>query len=175
MVKETKFGQHPVRIVKGLSLGSEYMPGQIVYLNFQTAAIKTVANTNDVKWSTLDIDDLLPTGVTRPVNAIAAILDVWVRDAASAANATYMALATPGIIVAGKTQYIYPGNVNDRPTSRTVIVEITGDGKFAYMIEASGAAFDYTIKLIGWVIGGELSTHVTLPSEELKGVFQVNQ
>ena len=174
MVKETEYKNHPVRIVKGLSLGNEYVPGQIVYLNFQTAAIKEVANTDDVLWSTLDIDGLLPSGVTRPANAIAAILDIAVNDGGSAANATYMAVATPGIIVAGKTQYIYPGNVNDRVGSRTVIVEITGDGKFAYRIEASGSAFDYVIKLIGWVIGGTLASHVTLPYEDLKATFNVS-
>jgi len=174
MVKETKYDKAPVRIVKALSLGSAYLPGQIVYLNFQAAAIKTVANTDDVSWSTLDIDALLPSGVTRPVNAIAAILDIAVNDSASAAAAQYMAVATPGIIYAGKTQYIYCGNVNDRVGARTVIVEITGDGKFAYMIVASGAAFDYVIKLVGWVIGGTLTSHVTLPSLNLKGVFHVS-
>jgi len=174
MVKETEYDHHAVRIVKGLSLGSEYLPGQIVHLNFQTAAIKTVTSTDDLSWRTLDIDDLLPSGVTRPVNAIAAILDIAVNDAASAAAAQYMAVATPGIILAGKTQYIYCGNVNDRVNSRIVIVEITGDGKFAYMIVASGAVFDYTIKLIGWIIGGELNTPVTLPSKDLKATFLVS-
>jgi len=176
MVKETKYDHHPVRIIKGLSLGTEYKPGQIVYLDFKTAALTTVASTNDVSWSLLDIEGLLPSGATRPVNAVAAILDIAVNDGGSAGQECYMAVATPGIIYAGKTQYIYCGDVNDRVGSRTVIVEITGpgDGKFAYMIVASGAVFDYTIKLVGWVIGGTLTSYVTLPYADLKCKFHVN-
>uniref|UniRef100_A0A6M3M527 Uncharacterized protein n=1 Tax=viral metagenome TaxID=1070528 RepID=A0A6M3M527_9ZZZZ len=176
MVKETEYDHHPVRIVKGLSVGAEYMPGQIVYLDFQTAALTSVASSNDVPWSTLDIEGLLPSGTTRPAAAVAAILDIAVNDAGSAGAAAYMMVATPGIIYAGKTQYIYCGNVNDRVGSRIVIVEITGpgDGKFAYSIVATGAVFDYVIKLIGWVLGGELTSYVTLPYEDLTCKFHVS-
>jgi hypothetical protein len=176
MVKETEYDHHPVRIVKGLSVGAEYMPGQIVYLHPQTAALTSVAGSNDVGWSTLDIEGLLASGVTRPAAAIAAILDIAVNDAGSAGAAAYMMVATPGIIYAGKTQYIYCGNVNDRVGSRIVIVEITGpgDAKFAYSIVATGAVFDYVIKLIGWVLGGELTSYVTLPYEDLTCKFHVS-
>jgi len=176
MVKETEYDHHPVRIIRGLSLGAEYMPGQIVYLHPQTAAIKSVTGSDDVTWSLFDLEGNLASGVTRPVAAVAAILDIAVNDGGSAGAQCYMAVATPGIIYAGKTQYIYCGNVNDRIGSRIVIVEITGpgDGKFAYKIDASGAAFDYVIKLIGWVLGGELTSYVTLPYADLTCKFHVS-
>jgi len=173
MVKETKFDHHAVRVVKGLSLGTEYKPGQIIYLDFQTAALKTITDSGDLSWSLIAIDDELPSGVTRPVNAIAAILDIEVNDDSSS-SATYLAVATPGIIVAGKTQYIHCSGVNTIKASRMVIVEITGDGKFAYMINAQ-TNFDALIKLIGWVIAGTLTTPITLPNEELFARFSVNQ
>ncbi len=174
MVKETRFDHHAVRVVKGLSLGTEYMPGQIIYLDTQTSALEEVTS-DDVSWTLKDIDGILPSGATRPTNAVAAILDVAVNDSGSAGEECYLAIATPGIIVAGKTQYIYCGDVNDRIGTRTVIVEISSDGKFAYMINATGNNFDRVIKLIGWVIAGTLTTPITLPNEELFARFSVNQ
>ena len=174
MVTETKYAHHPVRIVKGLSLGEEYNPGQIIKHELVAAAIKT-ASFSDTPWDSWDIDDMLPSGTTRPQNAIAVILDAEVNDAGSSGTETYLALATPGIIVAGKTAYVRPGGVNDQKQNRTMIVEITADGKFAAKVEASGGStFDVVLKLVGWVIAGTLKTVVTMPYLDVKGVFQVN-
>jgi len=174
MVKETEYDHHPMRVIKGLSLGSEYAPGAIIVLDFLSAAYTASLSDTPQIWTTWDVDTLF-TGETRPVNAIAVILDVEVNDAGSAGTATYLAIATPGVIVDGKTQYCRPGNVDDRKASRLVIVEITGDGKFAVKAEASGSStLDVRLKLIGWVVAGTLTSHVTLPSATLKGIFTVN-
>jgi len=172
MVKETKYAHHPVRVVKGLSLGTEYMPGTVIVLDFLSAA-KT-GSLSDTAWSTWDVDSLF-TGEDRPVNAVAVILDVEVNDSGSAGADTYLALATPGIIVDGKTQYLRAGDVDDRKAERLMIVEITGDGKIAVKAEASGAnTLDYRLKLIGWLVAGTLTSHVTLPSVTLKAKFSVS-
>ena len=172
MVKETKFRHHPFRITKGFSLGAEYMPGTIIVLDLQTAAV--TGSFSDTAWSSLDLPGLF-TSADKPIDAVAAILDVAVNDSGSAGAATYLALATPGIIVAGKTSYVYPGDVNDRPQSRLVIVEVTEDGKIAYKAEASGNnTLDYSIKLIGWLVGGSLVSPISLPYEDLKAKASIN-
>jgi len=174
MTKESKYDHHPVRVVKGISLGEEYDPGQIIKLDFTAAAIKT-DSLSDLPWTTWDIDDLLPTAITRPRNAVAVILDVDVGDAGSSGEETYIAFATPGIIVAGKTVYCRPDGVNDQSSSRLVIVEMSGDGKIAVSVAASGGTtFDVVAKLVGWVIAGTLTDVVELPSASLKAVFQVS-
>lgn len=176
MVKETKFDHHPVRVVKDLFLGEEQEHVSPIQLDKLAAALTSLASAGDVYWTLMDIGALaVAAGITVPKNAIAVILDVAVNDAASTANATYMAFATPGNLgSAGKIAYVYPGNVNDRVGSRLVIVELNDDDKIAYRIEASGGgAFDYVIKLMGWVMGGTNQSKVSMPYGDLKAVFVV--
>lgn len=172
MVKETKYAHHPVRILKGLSLGQEYMPGTVIVLDLLSAA-KT-GSLSDTDWTVWDVDSLF-TGEDRPKDAVAAIIDVAVNDSGSAGTACYLALAAPGIIVAGKTFYCYPGDVNDRVQSRLVIIPISSDGKFAVSAEASGGStLDYSLKLIGWLVGGSLVTATAFPYEDLKAIGTIN-
>jgi hypothetical protein len=178
MVKETKFDHHPVRAVKDLFIGSQQEHVSPIQLDKVAAALTSGSGVGDVKWSLLDIGALAVTaGVTVPKDAIGVVLDVAVNDAASAANATYMGLATPGNLgSAGKISYVYPGDVNDRVGSRLVVVELNDDDKIAYMVEASGGgAFDYVIKLIGWIMGGTNLSKASMPSASLKAIFVVNQ
>lgn len=172
MVKEHTFKKHPMRITKGLSLGQEYMPGTVIVLDLLSAA-KT-GSLSDTIWTVWDVDNLF-TGEDRPKDAVAAIMDVAVNDSGSAGTATYLALAAPGIIVAGKTFYCYPGNVNDRVASRLVIVPISSDGKFAVSAEASGGStLDYNLKLIGWLVGGSLVSATAFPYKDLKAIGSIH-
>jgi len=166
-MKTHKFTKHPLEAQKGLMVGTEQEYGGLVQLDLRTAAILTLASTDDLSWRLLSLAATSP-----PKDAIAAILDVAVNDSGSAANVTYMAFATPGIIYAGKTAYVYPGDVNDRVGSRIVIVGLNDVDQIAYMIEASGAAFDYSIKLIGWILDPSI-TRPSMPSEDLKATFIV--
>ena len=166
MVKETKYGHHPVRIVKGLALGIEQEYGGIVQLDLQTALVGTGTNSDSTGWYHLDL------GAYAPANARAAILDIAVRDAAGAATDAYMEVGYPGIILSTKTQIIYAGDVNDRYQSRIVYAVLNDDDKVNLKVTASGAAFDYTIKLIGWVMDPYVAK-VTPPNKDLKATLYV--
>lgn len=168
MVKETKFGHHPVRIVKGLALGVEQEFGGIVQLDLQSAALATVTSSDTTGWFHLDL------GAYAPTNARAAILDIAARDAAGAATDAFLEVGYPGIILSTKTQIIYCGDVNDRWQSRIVYAVLNDDDKINLKVTASGAAFDYTAKLIGWVIDPYVAK-VTPPSVDLKATFYVQQ
>ena len=163
MVKETKFRHHPVRIEKSLYLGTQQLDILGFRSDLQDAALTSSAGGNDVAWTELTLPDL----VTVPANAIAAILDVEVNDAGSAGQATYMGFCPTPAIVAGRVSYVYCGNVNDRKGSRLVIVELSTNESLMMLVVASGAVFDYTIKLIGWLIGGTDTSRITPPAEEL--------
>jgi len=165
-VKTHKFTKHPLEAQKGLMVGTEQEYGGLVQLDLQSAAILSDTGLDDVSWNLLSLAGYAPK------EAAAAILDVAVNDAGSAGQDCYMAFATPGIIQAGKTQYVYALAVNDRIGSRLVIVELGDDDKFAYMIEASGAVFDYYIKLVGWILDPSV-TKPSMPSEDLKATFVV--
>ena len=170
-MKKTRY-RLPVELRGGLFFGvnnEDYIGG--VVLDLKDAAIASGAGTDSVSWTTMDLEDIA--GVTIPGDAIAAILDVAVNDAGASAAEASMAFATPGIIVAGKTQYVYTvGGAADLIGSRIVVVEITGDGKIAYAIAATGATFDYLIKLIGWIVNPGVDP-ISLPSEDLKATFNV--
>jgi len=168
MVKETKYDHHPVRIVKGLALGVEQEFGGIIQLDMQTSNIATVTSSNSTGWYHLDL------GAYAPKNARAAILDIAARDAAGAATDAYLEVGYPGIILSTKTQIVYCGDVNDRWQSRIVYAVLNDDDKVNLKVTASGAVFDYTIKLIGWVIDPYVAK-VTPPSEDLKVTFYVQQ
>jgi hypothetical protein len=168
MVKETKYDHHPVRIVKGLALGIEQEYGGIIQLDLQSTAIATVTSSNSTGWQHVDL------GAYAPANARAAILDVAARDAAGAATDAYLEIGYPGIILSTKTQIVYCGDVNDRWQSRIVYAVLNDDDKINVKVTASGAVFDYTMKLIGWVLDPYVAK-VTPPSEELKATLVVNQ
>lgn len=107
-----------------------------------------------------------------PAAAVAAILDVAARD--NAGSDEYLSLATPGVIIASKTQIVYCGDVANRWQSRLVIAEMSDDYRIAIKVDASGAVFDYTIKIIGWLLDPS-RTRPSMPSEDLKATFVVNQ
>ena len=62
VVKKTKFDHHPIAIVKGLFLGNaeNYIGG--VILDLKAAAIASASGTDDVSWTTMDLEDIA--GVT---------------------------------------------------------------------------------------------------------------
>lgn len=168
MVKVTKYDHHPVQITKGLALGSDQEFGGIVQLDLQTSNIAAVVNTDSTGWKHIDL------GAYAPKHARAAILDIAARDAAGAATDAYVEVGNPGIIYASETQIIYCGDVNDRWQSRLVYAILNDDDKVNVKVTASGAALDYTAKLIGWVIDPYVAK-VTPPYKDLKATFTVNQ
>jgi len=173
MVKETKFDHQIVRIVKGLALGTEQEFGGIIMLDFQTSNIATVTSADtSISWFPLDL------GAYAPLHARAAILDIAVRDGVGSGGSYYLSVGNPcGVgdpIVASKTQLIYAGDVNDRWKSRIVVAGLNDDDKVNLRVTASGGVFDYTIKLIGWVLD-PYTAKVTPPNEDLKATLVVNQ
>ena len=52
-------------------------------------------------------------------------------------------------------------------------LELSEDFNILTKITASGAAFDYSINLIGWLIGGTRVSRVTWPSAELYAKFAI--
>ena len=166
MVKETKFGNFPVRVTKGLALGTEEEFGSIIQLDFKTANIATVVSSNTTQWKTLDLS------AYAPVNARTAVLDVAVRDAAGGAGEDYLSFGYPGFIESTKTQIVYDGDVNDRWQSRLVLAILNELDQINLKVTASGAVFDYTIKLIGWLIDPYVAK-VALPYVDLKAIFSV--
>lgn len=167
MVKVTRYEHHPVQIVKGLALGSEQEFGGIVQLDLQTSNIASVDSSDDTPWFHLDL------GAYAPKHARAAILDVAVRDNGAAAGNAYMEVGNPGIIYASETQIIYSGDVNAF-NSRIVFAVLNDDDKVNLKITATGAVFDYRVKLIGWVIDPYVAK-VTPPYKDLKATLVVNQ
>ena len=172
MVKETKFDHQIVRIVKGLALGTEQEFGGIIMLDFQTANIATVVSSDSTVWTLLDL------GAYAPAAARAAILDVAARDAAGAAGDYYFSVGNPcaagAPITAAKTSIVYCGDVNDRWNSRIIVAVMNDDFKVPIRVAASGAVFDYTIKLLGWIMD-PYTARITPPSEDLSCTLYVQQ
>jgi hypothetical protein len=169
-VKRHRFRRHPVHAYEGLMLGEEEEYGGIIQLDLRTTNIATVVSTDSTGWTLLALSGLNP-----PAAARAAILDAAARDQAGAATDAYLTLAKPGELgVVSREEIIYCGDVNDRWQSRIVVVEMSDDFKIALRVIASGAVFDYTIKLIGWVLDPSV-TRDAMPSEELFCKFAVNQ
>jgi len=174
MVKETKYDHHPVRIEKGLFLGSEQLDLAGIYYTQHSAVLASVASSDDLKWALLDLAAV----VTVPDNAVAAILDVAVNDEGSAGAAAYAYFSSNvggQLDLDSRLTYVYCGNVNDRVGSKTIIATLTEDDKVAFCVVATGAVFDYKIKLIGYLIAGTRSSKVVLPSASLQAQFVVNQ
>lgn len=169
MVKRHRFRHHPLHIYQGLMLGEEEEYGGIAQGDLRTTITATETVLSTTGWTTLDLAGLNP-----PAAAVAAILDVAVNDADGDAADYYLQLATPGIIYASKTQIVYAGDVDGRWQSRLVIVEISDDGQIAIKVDASVGGFNYTIKLIGWILDPSV-TRPSMPSEDLKATFFVNQ
>lgn len=178
MVKETKFRHHPVRIENGLYMGSQQLDILGVELAFLDAALTSDSSSNTTIWTPMDINALVvAAGATVPVNAIAVILDVEVNDSGAAGD-YYMEFTSVEHSggagqQAGKTQTVYVGQVGDRKGARIIIIELSEDLNILTKITASGAAFDYSINLIGWLIGGTRVARVTWPSVELFAKFAI--
>lgn len=172
MVKETKYRHHPVRLEQGLFLGAQQLDILGFRLDLQSTALTSASNQSATAvWQELTLYNL----ITVPTDAIAIVLDVEVNDAASAANVTYMGFCPTGRAMAGRCQYAYPANVNDRKSSRIVIIELSGQTypSIGYTIEASDGAFDYSIKLIGWLVGGTRVSRLAKPAEDLICKFTI--
>ena len=163
MVKETKFRHHPVRIEKSLYLGTQQLDILGFYADLQDAALASATGVDDIAWTELTLNNL----VTVPADAIAAILDVEVNDFNPVGQDCYMGFCPTPAIIAGRISYVYTGNVADRKGSRLVIVELSTNESIMMMVEASGAVFDYTVKLIGWLIGGTDMSRITPPAVDL--------
>ncbi|KKN63876.1 hypothetical protein LCGC14_0497540 [marine sediment metagenome] len=172
MVKETRYQEHPVRYEVGLFLGSQQLDVEGINLMTLAAAL-TSGSLSTTGWVPLKLSPLVVAAAeTIPLGAIAAILDVEVNDAGGAGTDTYLDLASPehGVAgkLAGKTETVYCGDINDAIDSRLVIVEMSDDFSIVYKATASGGAtLDYTLKLIGWIVGGTRIVKVTWPSVEL--------
>ncbi len=173
MVKETRYQEHPVRYEVGLFLGSQQLDVEGIHLMTLAAALTSGSFSNMDEWAPLKLSPLVVAAAeTIPLGAIAAILDVEVNDAAGGATDAKLELASPehGVagILAGKTETVYCGDVNDLIDSRLVVVEMSDNFSIVYKATASGGStLDYTIKLIGWIVGGTRIAKVTWPSVEL--------
>lgn len=179
MTKQTIYDKHEVRIKKGLALGAELIPGMILVPDFQVSAIKSGSGGTGLSadnWTTWDIKDLAEAiAANMPQDAYAVVLDVTVNDSGSAGADASLGFAAPGIIKDGKAEYAYCGGTNDRKNARTVIVPISKDGKVAVKSGATGGnTLDYSVKLVGWLVGGTDTAAVELPYVDLKGVLTVN-
>ena len=178
MVKETKYRHHPERIEKGLFIGSQQL--DILGIHLMTiAAALTSGSFSTTDWLPLKLAPLMATAnKTIPKDAIAVILDVAVNDAGGAGTDAYLELASPehgtAGILAGNTETIYCGDVDDHIDSRLVVVELSEDFCIVYKATASGAnTLDYTIKLVGWLIGGTRVTKIAWPSLDLYCKFVI--
>lgn len=170
MVKETKFRHHPVRIEQGLFLGTEQIDLVAFRSDLQDAAIASAAGQDDTQWTELTLSNL----VTVPEDAVAVILDVAVNDFNPVGQDCYMGFCPTHAIIAGRVSNVYTGNVADRKGSRVVIVELSTRDSIVYNIVASGAVFDYSIKLLGWLIGGTRLSKVTPPAVDLYCNVDIN-
>ncbi len=171
MVKETRFRHHPVRIENGLFMGFQQLDILGFRLDLQLSVLTSDTNQSSTVWQELTLNDL----VTVPTNAVAIVISVEANDAASAANVSYMGFCPTGRILAGRCQYVYPANVNDRKGARIVMMELSDDTypSIGYRIVASDGAFDYSINLIGWLIGGTRVSRLTIPAEDLFCKFRI--
>jgi len=172
MVKETRLRHHPARIEKGLFMGSQQLDILGFRLDLQSAALTSAASqANTAPMEELTLNDL----ITVPTDAIAIVISAEVNDALSAANVCYMGFCPTGRAMPGRCQYVYCANVNDRKGSRIVIVELSDDTypSIGYMIVGSDGAFDYSINLIGWLIGGTRVSRLVKPAENLPCKFTI--
>jgi hypothetical protein len=178
MVKETKFRHHPTRIETGLFMGSQQLDILGVELAFLDAALTSAASLNTTGWLPMNLYTLVvAAGATVPRDAIAVILDVEVNDSGAPGD-YYMDLASVehsggAGVQAGKTETVYVGQVTDRKGARIIIMELSDNFNILTRITASGGNFDYSINLIGWLIGGTRVSRVTWPSADLYAKFAI--
>lgn len=178
MVKKTTYDHHPVEILRGLFIGGSETHITAVALELQTAVLVTVSSTDDLlPWRIYNINTLaLAAGITVPASAVGALVDVAVNDSGAAAAIHWMRFSPAGILYDSRTSYVYVGGgVADRPGARIVPILWTEAGDFAYAVNASGANFDYVIKIVAWLMAGSAYTQPEIPSEELACGFRVNQ
>lgn len=176
--KISLFRHHPVRIEQGLFMGLQQLDIVAVRLAMLDAVLTSPTGVNSTGWLPLDIRSLVVAkGGIMPYNAIAVILDVEVSDTNPVGAATYMEFA--GVehnylgVPAGKIQTVYCGNVTDRKHARLIVAQLSYDGRILCKITASGAVFAYTIKLVGWLIGGTRIDKEALPYAELLAKFTI--
>jgi len=182
MVKETKYRHHPVRLEKGLFLGLQ----QLDIVGVRLAFLDDVLHDDDLAettgWTPMNLNTLVVAkGATVPRDAVAVILDVEVwDDAASGEHYMQFASVEPDAntsnqdVPAGKTQTVYRAQAAGRKGSRIVIVELSED--FCIRTKIAGSApnaFNYSINLIGWLIGGTRISKVTWPSVDLYAKFTI--
>ena len=178
VLKKTTYDHHPVEILQGLFIGGSETHITAVALELQTAVLVTVTNTDDLlPWRIYNINTLaLAAGITVPAGAVGALVDVAVNDSGADAAIAWMRFSPAGILYDSRTSYVYAGGgVASRPGARIVPILWTEAGDFAYAVEATGAAFSYTIKIIAWLMAGSRYTQPEIPSQELACGFRVNQ
>jgi len=177
MVKKVIYDKHPVQITKGLYLGDNEQQAMAIAFDPQAVNLVAVASTNDrLPWYMYNINTLaLAAGITIPTGAVGALVDVAVNDGGSAGADAFMSFATAGVIYASKTWIVYCGRVNDGVGSKQLPILWTEAGDFTYAVNATGAVFDYTIKIVGWIMAGENYTYPEIPSLELACGFRVTQ
>lgn len=178
MVKKTTYDHHPVEIIRGLFIGGSETHITAIALELQTANLVAAAGLDDqLPWRIFNINVLaLAAGITVPAGAVGALVDVTVNDNGADAAIAFMGFAPAGVLYASKTINVYcGGGVADRPGSRLVPILWTEAGDFAYNITATGAVFDYTIKIVAWLMAGSDYTQPEIPSQELACGFRVNQ
>ena len=172
VLKETLYRHHPERVEVGLFLGTQQLDILGIHLMTLAAAL-TSGSFGTTDWVPLKLSPLVVAAAeVIPSDAVAVILDVAVNDGAGAGTDAYLELASPehgpAGILAGKTETVYCGDVNDLIDSRLVVVAMSDDFSIVYKATASGAgALDYTIKLIGWLIGGTRIEMPTWPYRDL--------
>ena len=172
MVKETKFRHHPVRIENGFYMGSQQLDILGFRLAFLDRELTSGADSDDTSWTAMDLNALVVArDATVPTNAVAVVLDVKVRNGAVAGD-YYMQFASVGL-QDGKTQTAYVGQGDDKWGSRIIIIEVNDAFNIFTKITASGTVFDYSINLIGWLIGGTRVSRVTFPSVDLYAKFTI--
>lgn len=178
MVKKTTYDHHPVEILKGFFIGGSETHITAIALALQTANLVGPLTDQDdqLPWGVWNINVLAAAaGITVPSGAVGAIIDVTVNDSGSAANPHHMKFAPAGVLYAASTIYVYCGRTNDEINTRLVPILWTEEGDFAYGRDASGTNFDYTIKIVAWLMAGSDYTPPEIPSQELACGFRVNQ
>lgn len=186
--KETRYRHHPERIEKGLFMGSQQLDILGIHLMTLDAVLTSGSGDSGLSttdWTPLKLSPLVvAAGETIPQDAIAVILDVAVNDEdISGATNGLLEFAPPeyeadGVsepgIPTGHTETVYCADFNDRISSRLIIVEMSTDFNIVYKATASLVkTLDYTIKLIGWLIGGTRVARLAWPSVDLYCKFVI--
>jgi len=180
MVKETEYRHHPVRVEEGLFLGLQQLDILGFRLHFLAEALdEDLTGLASTDWKPMDLAALMPTGETVPHDAVAVVLGVEVNE--SATGGWYMDFASvshsgvpPGVVGVqpGKTETVYIAQLTPYKGSRIVIVELSEDSRILTKITSNGD-LDYSINLIGWLIGGIRVARLTLPAVDLFCKFAI--